>query len=351
MDFIEIDGSEGEGGGQVIRTAVSLASIFKKPIRVKNIRAKRFPSGLRPQHLQSVIHAATLCDATLTGATVGSSEITFVPSKIVKSFKGKIETGTAGSISLIAQTIIPISLFGGVELDVSLLGGTEVPNSPTIDYLRKIVLPVYSRFGTIKLSTEKRGYYPKGGGLAKLCCIAGSEARPLAFQNTKENEPKRVSVFSCSRLLPNHVAERQANSAINILERSGLEVLVEMDNGGYSLSPGSSVLVYDVTNSQMVGSSSLGERGKPSELVGEAAALGFLDEIRYCPNVDSHLADMLVTLLACVNGKSSFTAPVITEHFITNVRVASKLSNCKVEYQKEGHLWRVTVIGSSEKPN
>jgi RNA 3'-terminal phosphate cyclase (ATP) len=353
LDFVEIDGSRGEGGGQVIRTAVSLASICQKPIRVTNIRAKRSQKGLRPQHLQSVVCAAKLCNAVLSGAAVGSTEITFTPGKLVKSFAEKIDTGTAGSISLIMQTIIPISLFGRVNLRVSLVGGTEVPHSPTIDYIMRIVVPVYERLGAeMAISLDKRGYYPRGGGVVRLECVPRSESRPIVLENGDENnESKSVSVFSCSRVLPDHVARRQAISAKNLLENKGFKVLTEIDGHGSSLSPGSSVLVYRVTESQFIGSSALGERGKASERVGEEAVMNFLGEIELNPSVDSHLADMLVTLLSCVKGRSEFTTSKITDHFTTNVEVASKISGCKVEHHKEGMRWLVTVEGSSEKSN
>jgi RNA 3'-terminal phosphate cyclase (ATP) len=353
LDFVEIDGSKGEGGGQVIRTALSLASIFQKPIRVTNIRARRSQTGLRPQHLQSVIYAAKICNAALSGASVGSTEITFAPGKLLKSFAEKIDTGTAGSVSLIMQTLIPISLFGRVGLQLSLVGGTEVPHSPTIDYIRKIVGPIYERLGAkIAISLEKRGYYPRGGGVVRLECVSSSEARPIALEKGKENDKsKLVSVFSCSRMLPDHVAKRQANSAKNLLEHKGFKVLSEIDSQGFSLSPGSSILVYRVTESEFIGASALGERGKPSERVGDEAAMNFLSEIETNPNVDSHLADMLVTLLSCVRGRSKFRTSKITEHFTTNADVASKISSCKVEYHKDGPSWQVTVEGSSEKSN
>ncbi|HVB12706.1 MAG TPA: RNA 3'-terminal phosphate cyclase [Nitrososphaerales archaeon] len=352
MDIIEIDGSMGEGGGQIIRTAVTLASIFNKPIRITNIRAKRKQPGLRPQHLQSVLTSAKLCGAKLDGATVGSTQIEYKPSKLLKSFKEPIDTGTAGSVSLIAQTIIPISLFGGINLDAIMVGGTEVPNSPTVDYLDRIVLPIYKRLGAkIEFKVTQRGYYPKGGGILKLNCSRQSESKPLSLDKVVSNR-SAASIFSCSRSLPKHVSLRQVESAKAMLARGGVETIgTNLDNEGRSLSPGSSILIYDVSDSRFVGASGLGERGKPSERVGEEAAKDFLKEIAVSPNVDSHLADMLVTLLACVKGNNSFTTSFITDHFTTNMEVAKKISGCDVEYHKEGSFYKVNIGGSSEKPN
>lgn len=352
MASIEIDGSLGEGGGQIIRSAISLASIFNKQVRITNIRAKRKEPGLRPQHLQSVLASAKLCNAKLEGATVGSTEIDYKPGKLLKLFNEPIDTGTAGSVSLIAQTIIPISIFGGTGLDVTLMGGTEVPNSPTIDYLDKIALPMYRKLGAkIELKIEKRGYYPRGGGILKLRCSRLSEIKPLLLE---PNSPNQVdaSILSCSRSLPRHVSLRQTESAKALLARVGVEVSsTALDSEGRSSSPGSSILIYHISNSGFIGSSSLGERGKPSERVGEQAAKDFLKEIEASPNVDSHLADMLVTLLCCVKGNSSFTTSYITDHFTTNMEVAKRISNCDIEYHKEGMLHQVNIVGSSEKPN
>jgi RNA 3'-terminal phosphate cyclase (ATP) len=345
MDFLEIDGSHGEGGGQIIRTAVALSSVFGRPIRVTRIRAKRDQPGLRPQHLQSVLVSAKLCGAELSGATVGSTEITYAPTKLEKIFKQKIDTGTAGSVSLIAQTIIPISLFGSVTLDVSLVGGTEVPHSPTVDYIRKIVLPIYRLLGAkVELSVEQRGYYPRGGGIVRLRCERESTTKPLRMVERARGGRITASILSCSRLLPEHVSQRQADSARAILARKGVEVIAaEIDNAGRAFSPGSSVLLYDASDSVFVGSSALGQRGKASESVGEEAALNFLKEDEATPNVDSHMADMLVTLLCCVRQKSNFTTSAITRHFTTNVEVAEKITGCKVSYHEEGLRWHVDI--------
>jgi RNA 3'-terminal phosphate cyclase (ATP) len=352
MAFIEIDGSLGEGGGQIIRSAISLASIFSKPVRITNIRAKRKEPGLRPQHLQSVLASAKLCNAKLEGAVVGSTEISYKPSKPLKLFNESIDTGTAGSVSLIAQTIIPISIFGGAGLDVTLLGGTEVPNSPTVDYLDKIALPIYRKLGAkIEFKIERRGYYPRGGGILRLRCSRQSESKPLRLESRTGNQSP-VEIFSCSRSLPRHVSLRQTESAKALLSRGGIDISsTTLDTDGQSSSPGSSILIYEVSDSSFVGSSALGERGKPSERVGEQAAKDFMREMADLPNVDSHLADMLVTLLCSVKGESSFTTSAITDHFTTNMEVAKKISNCSVEYHKHGSLYQVNIVGSAEKPN
>lgn len=349
MEFVEIDGSLGEGGGQILRTAVSLSCVFDRPIRVKNIRKNRTVPGLRPQHLQCILASAKLCNAKFSGVSVGSTEIEFIPGDAVNSFNGTIDSGTAGSISLIAQTIIPVSIFRKIDLDVTLRGGTEVPNSPTIDYIQNTVQPIYQRMCDLELDIIQRGYYPRGGGVVGLKCTNSRHGRFSFDSNIKS--PNRVSILSVSRLLPSHVSARQLDSAKTALVKQGKEIVsTKTDFDGRSLSPGSSVLVYHASGSSLIGSSSLGKRGNPSESVGEKAALDFIDETKNSPNVDSHLADMLLTL-CCVEGDTTFATPAITDHFKTNAEVARKISGCAVECYKKGSIWQVSVAGSSEKPN
>lgn len=288
----------------------------------------------------------------MNGARVGSTEIEFIPGDLPKRFSGVVDTGTAGSIPLILQTIIPISIFSEVELDVEVRGGTEVPNSPTIDYLIKLVLPVYRKLGgSIDLDLKRRGYYPRGGGNIALKSKSTSSPRPLELIS-KESKTSSVNILSVSRLLPEHVARRQVESAKRILQLCNLkteEIMLDVD--GESLSPGSSVLVHEDASTKYIGSTSLGERGKRAELVGEESAKNFIDEISSSPTVDSHIADMLVTLLSCVPGKSTFSTSLLTSHFLTNCEIAKKLVGCEIKQKKSGGSWMVEIVGSPEKPN
>jgi RNA 3'-phosphate cyclase len=353
LEFIEIDGSQGEGGGQILRTAMTLATISETPIRISRIRAGRREPGLRPQHLQAVVNAAKLSAGKLRGASVGSTVLEYSPGTERQPFRDRVDVGTAGSLPLIAQTIIPISIFRNQELDLSMVGGTEVPNSPTIDYLQQLLVPIYEMVGAdVKLQIFQRGYYPRGGGKLSLQCSKTRSTGPLIFP-----EPVRddivTKILSVSRSLPDHVSRRQADAAKKILVKAGFSVVnSSLDFVGESLSPGSSVLIYENAPSRQIGTSSLGERGKPAEKVGEEAATQFVNETVSFPNVDSHLADMLITLLCCVPGKSVFRTSMISEHFRSNATVAKSLTGCKIEFQKEGTMWRVEIEGSSpEKAN
>ncbi len=350
LQAIEIDGSAGEGGGQILRTSLALATIFQKPVKITRIRAGRSEPGLKPQHLQSLLATSRICGANVQGGKLGSTEVEFTPGQIPKNFTGLLDTGTAGSISLIAQTIIPISIFGGVDLKLEIRGGTEVPNAPTIDYLMKLMIPVYRDLGAqIDLDLKQRGYYPKGGGIIALQTSKKKKSEPLNY-TAEEKTP--LNVLSVVRDIPEHVAKRQAESAQQILQKNGNVVTkTDLDLEGESLSPGSSILIYQVGASTFVGSSSLGQKGKRAETVGEDAAENFVQEVKPKPNVDSRLADMLVTLLSCVPGKSQYRTSYLTSHFFTNCEVAKKLTSCEIHTQKSGDAFLVEIVGSPEKPN
>ena len=285
----------------------------------------------------------------MSGAEVGSTSLEYIPQKPRSEFKRRIDTGTAGSISLIAQTIIPISIFAGLSLDVELIGGTEVPNAPTIDYIVRIVRPVYEMLGAeLSIEIERRGYYPRGGGIVRIQCKPGEvPCRDIELVSEKKFAPKEseVSVLTISRSLPDHVARRQLESARALLRSAGYSNVRETcDSSGPALSPGSSILV----TSGLVGASSLGDRGKRAETVGEEAAGNFIQEFDCNPGVDSHLADMLVTLIPCGKGSGLFTTPRITEHFKTNVEVVRKfIPDCNFELTApngEGSCWKVSVV-------
>src|SRR5487761_286971 len=355
MDSVEIDGSQGEGGGQILRTSVSLSCILGIPIKIKNIRAGRKEPGLRPQHLQAVISAAQISNSRLTGAEVGSTSIEFKPGEPSKSVSKRIETGTAGSVTLIAQTLIPIGLIRNLELDLEIVGGTEVPASPTIDYLQRVVLPIYQKIGSdVQIDLKRRGYYPKGGGV--ICVnVKGSSTKlhPLEFPvESNQKLPINASIIASSSLLPSHVTQREVESATSLLSKNGILVKnVETDHSYKAQSPGTSIMVYRQDEAEYIGASALGERGKKSEEVGEEAAQGFLREISGRPNLDSNLADMVVTLLSCITQKSSFTTSRITRHLETNLQVASKMTGTafRISEIPEKKIYLIELSRLSEK--
>lgn len=322
--MVRIDGSEGEGGGQILRSAVSLSAIIGKPVEVVNIRAKRPNPGLRPQHMTAIKVIADLFHANVENLKVGSDWIRFSPSDRFEGGSIKVDVGTAGSISMILMAVVPAVSLSNNRLEIEITGGTDVKTSPTADYVRYVVADAYRSIG-IKFTCDviRRGYYPKGGGIVKTVIEPCKEPEAIDLLAFREVAPRITSV--CCRL-PTHVAERQVSSALISLEKKGIRCnnySVSIEN---SISPGSSILVYSASDfGPYIGGDSIGELGKRAEAVGAEAAERFLESTLVQAPVDPFLADMLVLPLALAKGRSRYRIARVTEHLRTNLRVTSQV--------------------------
>src|SRR5256712_2379039 len=335
--MIEVDGSYGEGGGQVRRTAVALAAVLSKEIHVFNIRAGRAEPGLRPQHLTGVKAAAELCSANLQGLEVGATEFVFKPGKL-RAGTFRFDVGTAGSVTLVLQALMPIVAFapGIVQLDIT--GGTDVKWSPPIDYVRLVTLPILKKIGyQCHLETARRGHYPKGGGLVRFSTQGPSKLQPLT--NDKSGSISRIHGISHATSLPRHVAERQASSAKKRLEDAKLpspSIDVEVADDRSPLSPGSGiVLSSEDQNGNTLGSDALGERGRPAEEVGSIAGRILVEEVESGAILDRHMGDMIVPYLVLAEGVSEGSIARVTEHTKSNIKVAEWLTGSRFDLEGE----------------
>ena len=337
-DLVKIDGSQGEGGGQILRTAISLSAISGKPIEVSNIRANRANAGLRPQHMVGIRIIADLFHAKSENLKVGADWIRFSPSDKFEGGSVKFDIGTAGSIPLILMTVVPAVSLSNNSLQIEITGGTDVKASPTIDYIKHIVAKSYLSIGPeFSVDVLKRGYYPKGGGVVQ-CTIQPCKA-PGAIEllDTGYLDPKIISV--CSSQLPLHVAKRQISSALIALEKKDIQCSNYTASIETSVSPGSSILVYSASNfGPYIGGDSIGQLGKRAEAVGTEAAMRFLDGTFRHATVDPFLADMLVLPLALSKGRSRYRVARVTQHLLTNLHVVSEIVGCKyrIEQQQRG---------------
>jgi len=276
--MIEVDGSFGEGGGQVLRTAVALAAVLSKEVRVFNIRAGRAEPGLRPQHVTGVKAAAQLCSGELKGLEVGSTEFVFKPGKL-KAGGFRFDVGTAGSVTLVLQTLMPIFAFSPGSVQLEITGGTDVKWSPPIDYLRLVTLPVLKKIGYQgDLERVRRGHYPKGGGLVRFSTTGPQMLQPLIAE--KAGSVSKIYGVSHAVALPRHVAERQAAAARKNLEEARLpspSIDIEVLEDKRPAGPGSGiVLSAETQKGNILGSDALGERGTPAEEVGSTAGLSLI---------------------------------------------------------------------------
>jgi len=341
--MLTIDGSQKSGSGTILRLSIALAGILGEQLHIYNIRHRRRQPGLRPQHLESVITAAKLCNAETEGAKLGSCELWFKPSGII-SGEVRAEIGTAGSISMLLLTVLPICVYAKGDVSVHVVnGGTDVRYAPTINYMKHVLLPVLDRVGVKASLTVKRfGYYPKGMGEVVLNVSNGSKLTSLnlnEFGGVKEIE----GVSVCTFLEKQRVAERQAEAATNVLRNHGYDAKVHVVNDQSNpLQKGSSIVLWTKTSKgALLGGDAIGELRKSSETVGREAAENLLREIEAHATVDTHLADMLVPYVALANGTSTYITRKITDHLDTNIWLTEKILGVNFQINKVGDIYRI----------
>lgn len=343
--MLEIDGSLGEGGGQILRTALSLSTLLKKPFRVFNIRRGRKRPGLMPQHLMCVHALKLISGADVEGDSKGSPELIFRPGD-VRAGDYSFDIGTAGSTTLLLQAILPPLILAGGRSSVILEGGTHVPFSPTFDYIKNVFLPVLDSAGiSIRAEIDSYGFYPRGGGKIRV------DISPLVRLKGL-NLHRRAGVVSVRGVsavgnLPFSIAERQAGAAVRILEMEGISAEIEVVSVP---TPGQGTFVFlDARAGDCIaGFSSLGERGKRAETVGEEAAKGLLDYLRTDACLGPHLSDQIVLYLSMAGEASSFKTSCITRHLITNLEVLQMFLDIRYSIEgEEGFPGRVEIENRS----
>ncbi|MEM1507310.1 MAG: RNA 3'-terminal phosphate cyclase [Candidatus Bathyarchaeia archaeon] len=344
--MLEVDGSQKSGSGTILRLSIALASILGEPLHIYNIRKKRSEPGLRPQHLESVLTAAKLCNAEVEGAYVGSQELWFKPREI-SGGDLTAEIGTAGSISMLIMTVLPICAFAKkpVSLRISK-GGTDVRHSPTINYLINVYLKILERMGLkAQIEVKKYGYYPKGMGEVILRVQPCRELKPIRLEEFGEIEDVR-GVSVCTFLADRKVAERQAKEAERLLQTRGLAPKIQIINDfSNPLQKGSSLVLWIETDKgALLGSDSIGEIGKTSETVAQEAVKGLLEEIDAKATVDVHMADMLIPYVALAKGESVYLARIITDHLESNIWLAEEILGVKFHIEKANGLYKISKI-------
>ncbi len=349
--MLEIDGSMGEGGGQVLRTALSMACVLGKNVRISNIRAGRSPPGLKAQHLAVCKLLARICNAKVQGAQIGSTEIIFEPGEITGG-EYSFDIGTAGSISLLFQAALPVLLHAKRPSVLRIVGGTHVRAAPTLDYFAEVFLPCARRFGAIaSCNLVRAGFYPQGGGEAALSVQPsvlsgtvlgrrgrrslamdsglpevndaagrkGSLAGNLDLQEADggmAGREVRCRIVSCG--LPPHVEERERQEVEKLLKNFSPKVEVVEPP---CVSVGNAITIWSGT----LGADAVGEKGVNAEEVAGKCVRAFLEEESGGWAVDSHLADQLLVLACLAHGKSSYSMRVASSHLSTNAQVLRKM--------------------------
>ena len=337
-----------EGGGQILRMALSYSALLGIPTRVYNIRAGRSRPGLRPQHLKTAETVARMCGGEADGLRIGSSEVVLLPGSIPGG-NYEVDIGTAGSVTLMLQCLAPIAAFSGAPTRLVIRGGTNVRWSPPTPFMSNVIWAALRSMGFQgSLSVQREGFYPKGGGLVSAEFNPVERLTPLIAPGGRVSATRGVSI--CGRL-PGHVAERQGRAAEARLCEAGItaDVDVSVESGRDSpLSPGSVICLWaSGSPGVFLGSSSLGERGKPAERVGEGAARALLVEVGSGAGVDRYTGDNLILWCSLASGESDFTVSELTTHTETAVELARIFTGAdiRVEARDRGARIRITGLG------
>lgn len=326
MAFVEVDGSEGEGGGQILRTAVAFAAITHRPVRVTRIRAGRQVPGLKRQHVSALGVLQKAFGGELQGASEGSSAVSFVPGD-ARLGELSLDMGTAASITLVLQAVVPAVALSGRTLRLELIGGTDVPWSPTFDYFAHVVRSAFREMGVLyDVDVARRGYYPRGGG--RVTSTIQPCASVSALDLVARDSVAGVTLTSRCGNLPRHVAERQLSAASELLETKGIRVTAREVSEEPSDSPGSSILAHFVGAGTFLGSDGIGAKGRRAEEVGREAGTRFAAESGSGACVDANLADMVLPLLSLASSRSRVRVREVTPHLRSGMEIARLFTSC-----------------------
>lgn len=344
---IEIDGSFGEGGGQILRVSVALAALVGKPIKIRKIRAERSPSGIRPQHLTAIKAVAVLSRAKVKGLSIGSNELEFYPNSI-SGGKFFFDSGTAASTTLILQSLMPVMAFSREKTVVEIRGGTNNRWAPPVEYTRGVLLPTIAKTGfNVSVDLLKRGFYPKGGGLILASAEPIMRLKPLVL--TELGAIQTIFGLSYSSNLPCHIVKRMAQSANTALSKERLKeanIFLECfqkKDPSTAASPGCGlILIVKLSTGAIFGVDSLGEIGKPAESIGQDVAKRLCEQLHSGAPIDKYLGDQLIPYIALANGRSEIKVKELTLHTISCIHVAKAILG--VDFKIVGELGKLSSI-------
>lgn len=336
--MITIDGSIGEAGGQILRTAIGLSAMLLKPVKIINIRKNRSNPGLKAQHLMGVKIAGEFTDAEIKGLKLNSTEIEFVPkSHNIRS--RKIDIGTAGSISLLLQTLAPLLIFADDDVTLDIIGGTAGIGAPTIQYMQHVTFPVLNKFGVPLPEIEiiREGFYPKGQGQVKITFHPVKKLHPVEL--LEKGKIKSINGVSIVGSLPEDISKRQANSAKKTLVENNFPDAQIERRVVDTASPGTSITLWADCENSVIGADTIGERGKPAEKVGEESAYNLVNSLNSGAPVDKWMSDQIIPFLAL--GKGKVKVEGITDHCGTNMLVTELILGVKFDVDERNKTIKI----------
>ena len=345
LGVVELDGSRYSGSGTIVRSGLALAALRNLSLRITNIRVKRPNPGLRAQHATAVKAIETLTRGRLTGAEIGSREITFFPSGKIKPGDYHWSIGTAGSTTLLGMALLPLLLFAGGKSKIRIEGVLFQDYAPNPYHMKFLFAPLLDTLGgKIEILIRKPGYYPRGGGELEIDTepVEGT-LKPLKLLEKGKVKSIR-GVALASRLKPARVSERIRESALEFLSSRGFTAEIEALYDETAVQPGAAFCLWAETDTGCrFGADSAGKPGLPSEAIGREVAKKLCAFLESEGTVDPFLSDQLIPYAALAAGESEYLLPEVTEHVESNLWLIETLLGAS--YKLEGRRLKIRGIG------
>ncbi len=343
-EILEIDGSRGEGGGQMVRTSVAMSTVTGITTHLTRIRESRPTNGLSKQHCAAVNAVAEMAGSTVEGNTIGSKELTFIPgNKHVYDIHMNI--GTAGSVSLVLQAMLLAARNHEKKLTVDISGGTNVMWAPPIDSYQHLLFPLMRKMD-IKADVKivDRGFYPQGGGRVIATLEPIKDIKPLDIETL--GELKGIKGVCFSQRLPEWVSRDMMTSCVRTLGGADVDFDVQITEGD---SRGAGIVLVAEYENGMLGSNALTSRGHTADKAGEDAANDLLKEMNSGATMDVHTADQVLPYMAMAKGKSGFSVSRISRHLLSQMDTLESFLDVKLGGERKEDVYRFTVTPGEKK--
>jgi len=342
--MISVDGGAKSGSGTIVRYSLALASLLGQEIRIQNIRAKRDKPGLRAQHLKVIQACREMCHGVVSDAAVGSKEITYIPRERFKGGEYHWDIGTAGSTTMMAQTLVPLACFAEKPSKFKLEGGLFQDFAPSAYHMKFVLLPLLKQMGiNAKLDIIRPGYVPRGAGIIEIEVEPVEKLKPLIL--TEQGDILDIKgIALSSHLKERKVSYRMAGECQKGLSSRGYKAEIQEIYEESSLQEGAALAIYAQTSSNSrIGSDRAGRPGRSSESIGRYVAQSFIEDVKTGAAVDRYVADQLIIYAGLAEGTTRYSIPRITEHVETNLWLIEKFLGVKAKIS--GNVIEVEGIG------
>jgi RNA 3'-terminal phosphate cyclase (ATP) len=341
--MITIDGGAKSGSGTIVRYSVALASLLGEEIKIENIRAGRDKPGLRAQHLKVVQACQEMCHGVVGNAAVGSKEITYTPGEKFNGGDYIWDIGTAGSTTMMAQTLLPLACFAQKPSKFRLEGGLFQDFAPSAYHMKFVLLPFLKQMGVrVKLDIIRPGYVPRGGGIIEVRVEPAGKLKPLNL--TEQGEIFNIEgIALSSHLKEKRVSQRMAAECQRVLSSYGYKTEIEEIEDESSLQEGAALAIYAETSlGNRMGSDRAGRPGRSSESIGKYVAERFIEDVKTGAAVDRYIADQLIIYTGLAEGVTRYSVPRINEHVETNMWLIEEFLGARTKI--DGNLLEIEGI-------